>query len=81
MGKTIKAKYTNGKIEPLEKVDLKEGEEISVTILDISSLRSAKSGNSFERAAGSWKGSINAEELIANIYRSRLISTRDVPRL
>jgi len=30
----------------------------------------------FKRSAGSWKGLIDPEELINNIYSSRLVSTR-----
>jgi hypothetical protein len=35
----------------------------------------------FKRAAGRWKGTINAEELIKNIYADRLISTRPEVKL
>ena len=34
-----------------------------------------------ERSAGGWKGTIDADELIKNIYADRLISTRPEPRL
>ena len=32
MVRTIRAKFVNGKIEPLENVDLEEGEEVFVTL-------------------------------------------------
>lgn len=32
MIKTIKAKYTNGALKPLERLDLEEGQEVSITI-------------------------------------------------
>jgi hypothetical protein len=35
----------------------------------------------FRRAFGSWKGTIDAEKLIHNIYEDRLIYTRPEPRL
>lgn len=35
----------------------------------------------FKRSAGSWKGLIDPEELIANIYSSRLVSTRKQVKL
>ena len=35
----------------------------------------------FRRAAGSWRGKVDAEELIRNIYADRLISTRPKPEL
>ena len=34
MGKTIRAKFSKGVIELLEKVDIKEGEEITISILE-----------------------------------------------
>lgn len=80
MEKTIKGKFSNGKIEPLEEVDLVEGEEVSIVIKETSDVRN-KSDNSLRAAAGSWKGKINAERLIRNIYRDRLLSTRKAPRL
>jgi hypothetical protein len=35
----------------------------------------------FERAAGAWKGTINAKKLIKDIYEDRLLSTRKKPAL
>ena len=78
MGKTIKAKFSKGVIKPMEKVDITEGKEIFVTIVDIPFR--AKEG-AFKRAAGAWKGTIDAENLIKNIYTDRLLSTRGEPKL
>lgn len=72
--KTIKARYSKGVIEPLEKIDLEEGKEISVTIINIPSFPRKK--GALEASAGGWKGLIDAEELKRNIYDDRLISTR-----
>ena len=33
MGKTIKARFSKGMIEPLEKVEIREGEENTINIL------------------------------------------------
>jgi hypothetical protein len=65
-------------LELLEKVDLPEGTEVSVTILETPTTNSA---DGLRRSAGGWKGLIDAEKLIENIYADRLISTRPVPRL
>ena len=73
MGKTVKARFSKGLIRPLEKLDLKEGKEIVVTILEI---LTESDGKLFNKAAGVWKGTIDAEELIKNIYADRLIQTR-----
>ena len=78
MSGTVRARVKRGMLELLEKVDLPEGKEVSVTILETPSPRSA---DGLRRSAGSWKGLIDAEKLIENIYNDRLISTRPVPRL
>lgn len=78
MVKTIKARFSKGLIEPLEKVDIEEGKEITVTIRKVPL---KKREDVFERSAGAWKGTIDAEKLIENIYSDRLLSTREEPRL
>jgi len=78
MGETIRVRIRGGMLEPLEKVDLPEGQEIMVTILDVPTERDFEA---FRRAAGGWKGTIDAEVLIRNIYADRLVSTRPEPRL
>ena len=78
MERTIRAKMTRGVLEPLEALDLPEGREVTITILDVPSGRDFAA---FRRAAGGWKGTIDAELLIRNIYADRLITTRPEPRL
>ena len=78
MGETIRVRIRGGMLEPLEKVDLPEGQEIMITILDVPTERDFEA---FRRAAGGWKGTIDAEVLIRNIYADRLVSNRPEPRL
>ena len=78
MAGTIRARVRGGMLEPLEVLNLPEGKEVTVTILDVPSERDV---DAFRRSAGGWKGTIDAEELIKNIYADRLISTRPEPRL
>ena len=78
MGGTIRARVKRGMLELLDKIDLPEGTEVTVTILPVPS---PEDREAFRRAAGGWKGTVDAEELIKNIYTDRLISTRPVPRL
>jgi predicted DNA-binding antitoxin AbrB/MazE fold protein len=78
MGGTIRARFTQGNLEPLEKIDLPEGKEVSITILDVPS---SIDREAFRRAAGGWKDTVDADTLIKNIYESRLLSTRPVPTL
>ena len=77
MGGTVRALVKDGHLEPLERIDLPEGKEVTITVLDVPSL----DVEAFRRAAGSWKGSIDADKLIRDIYADRLLPTRPKPRL
>lgn len=78
MSGTVRARMKRGMLELLEKVDIPEGTEVSVTILEIPM---PKSADGLRRSAGGWKGLVDADKLIEDIYADRLISTRPVPRL
>jgi len=78
MGSTVRARVHKGRLELIDKVDLPEGAEIAVTITETSS---ARDFDAFRRSAGSWRGLVDADKLIRNIYRGRLISNRKKPRL
>ncbi len=78
MGGTIRARVIKGTLKPLEKLNVPDGSEVTVTILETPPRRDPKS---FDEAAGSWKGTVDAKKLIRNIYRSRLVSTRRQPKL
>jgi predicted DNA-binding antitoxin AbrB/MazE fold protein len=79
MLKTLRAKYTKGIIKPLEKLHLREGKEITITISEFPT--STRKKDAFATSAGSWKGTIDADKLIKDIYESRSISTRPEPNL
>jgi predicted DNA-binding antitoxin AbrB/MazE fold protein len=80
MGSTIRARFSDGTLKPLEALELKEGDEVTITI--VSSSSSSRSGTDWlERTAGGWVGLVDAEELKREIYDSRLIATRAEPRL
>lgn len=69
MARTIKAKFINGKIEPLEAVDLQEGEEVLVT-LDRERKSTSKKG-ALARTAGAWKGTIDFDTYLKDLYAAR----------
>ena len=79
MAKEIRARFSKGVIEPLEAIDLTEGEEVRVIIAE----RPQGKGmiEALRASVGGWKGLIDAEELKRNIYADRLVSTRPVPKL
>ena len=78
MSLTIRARVKGGKLEPLEKIDLPEGKEVLVSVLEAPG---SLDFEAFRRSAGAWKGLVDTETLIRNIYAYRLISTRPVPKL
>jgi predicted DNA-binding antitoxin AbrB/MazE fold protein len=83
LNKTIKARYVNGKFEPLENVELKEGDEVLLlvthdvgkrAIQELIASKSRRSGpepDGFDRAAGSWKGTLDFDAFMAEIQESR----------
>ena len=60
MVKTVRANFSKGAIKLLEKVDIEEGKEITITIMQVPSKGKQ---DSFERSAGVWKGTIDAGKI------------------
>ena len=75
--RTVRARVRGRTLELLEPVSFGDGDEVLVTIseplrLDMDALR---------RAAGAWKGTVDADRLLKNIYADRRISKRPVPKI
>ena len=79
MVRQIKGKYSGGIVVPLEEIDLDEGEEVVIAVSDEPSLERRRSA--LRASAGAWRGLNNPDELIRNIYASRLIPSRPEPKL
>jgi len=76
MLKTIKARYKNGIIEPLEKIELIDGSEINITIDENHALMSEEETlKRFLSSAGSWKDYVD-ENFLDEIYEQRKRRTR-----
>jgi predicted DNA-binding antitoxin AbrB/MazE fold protein len=75
--KTIKARYRNGVIEPLEKIDIAEEAEITITISE----PVTTGAEGIKKSFGGWKGLIDADQFLKDIYESRKISTRSEVKL
>ena len=73
---TIKARFSNGILKPLEALELSEGEEVAVTIV---TLPCSPSSDWLERTAGGWVGLVDMDKLERDIYESRQLSTRPKP--
>ena len=79
MAKEIRARFTRGVFASLEPIDLTAGEEVRVIIPEQPTGKGMS--EAFRASAGSWKGHMDAEELIRHIYADRLMNTRPVPTL
>lgn len=66
MAREIRGRFSKGKIEPLEKLDLKEGDEVIITISE-----EKPASGAFERAAGGWKGTLDFDAYLKDLYASR----------
>jgi predicted DNA-binding antitoxin AbrB/MazE fold protein len=79
MAGTVRARVGRGVLELLEKIDVPEGAEVSVTIIHTSNNDDIEA---FERSAGSWKGTIDTDAFIEQVYADRARpSDRPAPRL
>ena len=76
MLRTIRAKFTGGALKPLERLDLEEGAEVTVSIED--SLPSDEVIRALRATAGTWKGKHNPDELKRMLYEARLAGSRQV---
>lgn len=77
MLKTIRARYKDGIIEPLEKIDIEDGAEITITVSE----PAAACSEGIKKSFGGWKGLIDADQFLKDIYESRKISTRPEVKL
>jgi len=71
MSGTVRARFKAGVLELLETVNLADGDEVSITLIessknDVSKDRGMR--DALEATAGSWKNLVDAEELKRNIY-------------
>lgn len=78
MTTTIRARMKGGIIEPLDRVDLPEGQDMVITILTPPSTTDREA---FRRSAGRWHSTFEPQTLIDAIYADRLVSTRSAPAL
>lgn len=72
MTRKIRARFSNGKLTPLEPIDLNEGEEVTVSIDDAPKLSKEERVEKFRAAAGGWKGNSEYwEDFKEYIYEAR----------
>ncbi len=73
MAREIRGRFSKGKIEPLEKTNLKEGDEVIITIPE-----EKPDTGAFERAAGGWKGLVDTDALLRDFKESRKVRAPEV---
>lgn len=71
MGKTVRARYKGNRlVELLEPVELEEGREVTITILD---LPGSPEADAFEKAAGGWAGIVDVDAFLKDRERAKRI--------
>lgn len=77
MAREVKAKYLHGKLEPMEDLDLKDGDEVTISVK-----RPAKNTEEVRAAlketAGGWVGLIDFDVYLKDLYESRRSSAEPV---
>jgi hypothetical protein len=72
MTRTIRARFSKGVFEPLERTVGDLGEEVMLTI----DIGPTSAGDPVHDTAGGWRGLLDADALKKAIYRDRLLVTR-----
>ncbi len=75
----VRARYSNGVLEPLEAIDLDEGAEVSLSIKEAPSPK--HDPEAMRAGAGGWVGQHDPEELKRRIYEARITGSREPPTL
>lgn len=76
--RNIKAKFSEGVLIPQEKLDLKEGVDVVISIADSPQGRTLEA---LRTTAGAWKGTHDSEALKQAIYAGRRTLSRPQPKL
>ena len=74
MLKSIKARYREGRLEPLEPLALEEGAEITVTLVTEEKTPTAEDPTT--GTAGAWEDLLDCERFEADVYHNRLVDPR-----
>ncbi len=72
---TVRAKYENGVLTPLDPLDLEEGAEVMVSVEGAPAVESRL--EALRASAGGWKGSGDPEALKRMIYEARIAGSRE----
>lgn len=70
--KIIRAKYRKGIIEPLEKLEMEEEEEVQISAPSLPT--NERSRNTIKAPAGALRKTVDCDELIKEIYKTPRLS-------
>ena len=79
--RTIRARYENGVLTPLQALDIAEGSEVTIELDTASEVPYEERLRRFRSSAGGWKDLLDCEKLLKETYDSRKIQTRPVVKL
>ncbi len=79
MNKTIRVKFSNGVFVPLEELEIEDGTELPIFFDSRFLLPLEERIKLTKSAAGAWKGEIDGDAMIREIYESRRIGSRLPP--
>ena len=80
MAKKLRAKFSNGVLTPLDKLDLEEGAEVTVSIDDGPELTTEERIEILKSTAGAWeKNSESRERTKHMLYEERRTGSRTEP--
>ena len=75
MVKSVRARFSNGTLTPLEPLDLEDGQEVNVSIEDVPS--TDRRLEALRASAGGWEGGRDPEELKRMLYEARVKGSRE----
>ena len=79
MTATIRAKFTNGNIVPLEPLDIEEGTDLSVHVQTKPARSAEERRKRTISAIGAWKDREDIEEMKRRLYDARIAGSREMP--
>jgi hypothetical protein len=76
--RTVRARVRGNSLDLLEWMPFRDGEEVLVSVSEAAEPQDLEA---LRRAAGAWKGLVDTDALIVDIYSDRLIATRPSPQI
>ena len=79
MKKTVRVKFSNGVFVPLEELEIEDGTELPISFEQKYVIPLEERIKITKSAAGGWKGLVDGDALIRDIYEARRLGSRIPP--